>query len=74
MDSSKKTAAAMAAVMTYIRQGEEASAMQVQATAASRQDAAAAISESLNIWGSSGRQSIMQTRTLMQMKSFHGIK
>ncbi len=61
----------MAAVMTYIRQGEEASA---QATAASRQAAAAAISESLNIWGSSGRQSIMQTRTLMQMKSFHGIK
>jgi len=70
----KKIGAAIAAVTAYIRTGEEA------AVAGMVPDTGMAMAEkktqvgSINLWGISGRQNIMQTRSLMQMKSFHKTK
>jgi hypothetical protein len=67
MQIDKKTVAAIAAVMSYLKTEEEIFAMQaVSAPAASR--AAAPIS--INLWGISGRQAMMQMRNMMQMKIF----
>jgi hypothetical protein len=65
----KKAAAAMAAVMNYIKSQEEAILAQ---------GAGPALPEKTDpqptnsIWGMSGRQQQMQLRTLMQLKNFHG--
>lgn len=70
----RKISAAIAAVTAYIRTGEEA------AVAGMVTDTGMAMAEkktqvgSINLWGISGRQNIMQTRSLMQMKSFHKTK
>ena len=70
MEEKKKMAAAMAAVMNYIKTQEEAAAMGPQLPQAAPAGPAAPV----NLWGMSGRQSIMQMRNLMQMKGFHGSK
>ena len=72
MENRKKKAAAISAVISYIKTEEEALSMQPgvvthRADFVSRQ-------VSLNLWGVSGRQSLMQMRNLMQMKAFHGVR
>ncbi len=67
----KKMVAAMAAVYTYIRTGEEAAAAAAQAP----QEAAAKPSPpsgtaQMNVWGLSGRQAIMNAANMMQLRMF----
>ncbi len=68
MKLAKKKAAAISAVLNYIRTEEEKAAE--QAVAASRQRPSPG--ESVPLWSLSGRQSQMQIRHLMNMKAFHG--
>ncbi|MFH1580901.1 MAG: hypothetical protein ABIC39_02330 [Pseudomonadota bacterium] len=72
MENKKKKAAAISAVMNYIKTEEEAVGMQPAIVT----DSADFVSRrvSLNLWGISGRQAQMQMRSLMQMKAFHRIK
>ena len=72
MASDKKRAAAIAAVMNYIKSEEELVAAQAAAGSGSGQQAVGPVS--VNLWGVSGRQTMMQMRNLMQMRSFHGTK
>ena len=58
MDTKKKIAAAMAAVMTYIKVEEESAIMPPPAPAG------------LSVWSISGRQEMMQLRSMMQFKAF----
>lgn len=64
----KKLAAAMAAVMTYIKTGEEAQAYQAQEPEATQ--VVQQIIGQNNIWGISGRQNQMQANTMMQLRMF----
>jgi len=74
MDKKAKIAAAIsAAVMNYINSEEEIMMMQqagLQICQAPTDGVPSAPFPSYNIWGVSGRQSIMQMRNLMQLKSF----
>ena len=72
MGNDPKTAAAIAAVVQYLKTEEEAIAMQSAMAAAApqmpivdRQPAPA-----IKPWGVSGRQAQMQMRNLMQMRTF----
>ncbi len=67
MDRKKKLAAALAAVRTYIQTEEEALLTPPAAPVAV---AAQPVAPS-GLWGVSGRQSMMQTRNLMQLRTFH---
>ena len=74
MDKKAKIMAAIsAAVINYIRT-EEGSLMMNQGALPAGQSASggvqAAPMPTFNIWGVSGRQAIMQTRNLMQLKVF----
>ena len=71
MQKNKKQAAAIAGVMAYLRQEEEALAMQAMAQADAGPPAPAA---PFQPWGVSGRQAQMQMRSLMELKAFHGWK
>jgi len=64
-DTQKKFAAAIAAVMQYLRAEEEMAALQF-ATAA----AAPAAPAGPKLWALSGRQAQMQLRNLMQLRAF----
>jgi len=68
----KKKAAAMAAVINYIKTAEEA--IMMQAAQAPVEPAAAPAAPPTGLWGISGRQDMMQMRNMMQLKAFHGIK
>ena len=69
MSKEKKIAAAISAVMTYIRTEED------QATLHSMPPPPPApATDSVRLWGISGRQIQMQTRMQMQMKAFHRFK
>ena len=70
MEIDTKMAAAIAAVMNYIKSEEE----QVCARAAAGRGAGppAAGPVAINLWGVSGRQAMMQLRNLMQLRSFRG--
>ena len=70
----KKISAAIAAVTAYIRTGEEAAAAGMVPDAGMAMAEKTTQTGSMNLWGISGRQNIMQTRSLMQMKSFHKTK
>lgn len=70
MEKDKKIVAAISAVMSYVKQEEEV--LRVQAASAGKANLAPQVAA--NIYGVSGRQSIMQTRNMMQMKAFHGVK
>ena len=70
MKKDKKLAAALAAVSAYIKSEEEA----MLAAAPEMAGAQPAPLTGLNLWGLSGRQSMMQMRNLMQLKSFSGFK
>lgn len=69
----KVTAAISAAVMNYIYTEEEIMMMQ-QAGLQTGQSALGVVQAvplpPFNIWSVSGRQAVMQTRTLMQLKAF----
>ena len=65
VEKRKKTAAAMAAVMQYIKTEEEAIYMQSLAAPAVERAVVP-----VRLWGMSGRQSQMQMRTMMQMRTF----
>ena len=65
----KSKLAAIAGVMAYIKEEEEAvclAAMQGPCT-----ESAPAPSAPPKLWGVSGRQAMMQNRNLMQAKAFH---
>lgn len=74
MDKKAKRAAAIsAAVMNYINSEEEILIMQqagLQICQAPAGVVQSAPFPSYNIWGVSGRQSVMQMRNLMQLKTF----
>jgi hypothetical protein len=72
MENKKKKAAAISAVISYIKTEEEAVGMQPAIVT----DRAGFVSRqvSLNLWGVSGRQSLMQMRNLMQMKAFYRVR
>ncbi|MFZ1983722.1 MAG: hypothetical protein WAU91_04865 [Desulfatitalea sp.] len=65
----KQMAAALAAVAAYMQQEEESFHQQMAAAMAPPKSQAP--SATLNLWGQSGRQSMMQLRNLMQVKAFH---
>jgi len=69
VDNKKKIAAAISAVMQYIKTEEEAVHMQSLA-ASQAQPILPAVSAPMKLWGMSGRQAQMQMRNLMQMKTF----
>jgi hypothetical protein len=65
----KKMAAALAAVSAYMQQEQEAYA---EALAAAAEPKPPAVDS--NLWGQSGRQSMMAMRNLMQMKAFDRLR
>ncbi|MBA4368825.1 MAG: hypothetical protein C0403_14455 [Desulfobacterium sp.] len=68
----KKIAAAVSAVLAYIKTEEEMAPM--QSTSPTQPKMSETASTGFNFWGLSGRQSMMNMRTMMQLKSFHGSK
>jgi hypothetical protein len=68
MDNQKKISAAIAAVMYYIQE-EEAILMQ-QAAAGGMPQAPSAPAPAFSPWSMNGRQTQMQMRNLMQMRTF----
>ena len=71
MNAQKKKAAAIAAVMRYLRDEEDAACAMAAMQPGVAADQPAAPQAAVNNWALSGRQSMMQLRTMMQMKSFH---
>jgi hypothetical protein len=71
MDNQKKISAAIAAVMHYIQE-EEAVLMQQTAMAGMPQmvSSVPAPATSISSWSLNGRQTQMQMRNLMQMRTF----
>jgi hypothetical protein len=69
----KKMAAALAAVTYYIESEEEMVVAQAAAGRAGAQPASRP-PVSINLWGLSGRQAMMQMRNQMQMRGFHGAR
>jgi hypothetical protein len=61
----EKTAAAIAGVIAYIRQNEDA-----MAHCAAPEDNPKQKSFGLNLWGAGGRQDMMNMRLMMQLKAF----
>ncbi len=70
MSDSKKKVAAISAVMSYVRQQEEAFAVQ-QLNASKDGQIPTASHVIQDGWGMSGRQAQMQIRSLMQMKALY---
>jgi len=65
----KEMAAALAAVAAFMQQEEEAFHQHLAAAMAPPKTQAQAAMP--NLWGQSGRQSMMQMRNLMQVKALH---
>ena len=72
MGNARKATAAVAAVLQYIKTEEEAIAMQSATLAAQPQIPMAAPPPAAAVkpWGVSGRQTQMQLRHLMQLRTF----
>jgi len=70
----KKKAAALAAVTYYIESEEEMVLAQAAAGRGGVQPAGARAPAAINLWGLSGRQAMMQMRSQMQMRGFHGAR
>ena len=64
----KSKLAAIAGVMAYIKEEEDAMCAAMQGPIAERMPAPQAPPK---LWGVSGRQAMMQNRNLMQAKAFH---
>jgi hypothetical protein len=72
MEDLKKATAAAAAVLQYIKSEEEAIAMQFAPYAAGLQmPAIFPYAPQVKPWGLNGRQTQMQMRNLMQLRTFH---
>ncbi len=67
----EKIAAAISAVMSYIKTEEEISPRPLPVVEKIQPAQAPVL---LKMWGISGRQTIMQVRNMMQMRAFHRIK
>ena len=75
MSKEKKMAAAISAVMAYIRTEEELTTLQSMPPHQQMSSPAQYPTiDSVKLWGISGRQTQMQTRLQMQMKAFHRFK
>lgn len=79
MDNKKKMAAAISAVMNYIKTQEEAICMQAATAPApvfeqSQPPFGQKPPVPMKLWGISGRQAQMQMRNMMEMKAFHRLK
>ena len=71
MEETRKIAAAISAVMNYIKTEEEAICIQSLAEPAVEPiPEAYAAAAPVKLWGMSGRQAQMQMRNMMQMKTF----
>ena len=70
MENRKKIAAATTAVMNYITTEEEAVCIQTMAAPAVEPVPEAYAAAPVKLWGMSGRQTQMQMRNMMQMKTF----
>ncbi len=66
----KKLAAAMAAVFACIKTNEEAAASQIPAGAGMVPQGQALPGQPLNLWGMTGRQTLMQASAMMQLRMF----
>jgi len=69
----KKLAAALAGVFAYIKTSEEAGAFQIpeaEGTISQGQALSVLPAVSMNPWGVSGRQTLMQAGNMMQMRMF----
>ena len=71
MDQKKKMAAVVAAVTAYIKSEEEALCMPSAAQGEGASAKATAPAGPVNLWGLSGRQTLMQMGNMMQLKAFH---
>ena len=69
MDNQKKISAAIAAVMHYIQE-EEAILMQQAAGGMPQAPSVCAPAAAFSPWSMNGRQTQMQMRSLMQMRTF----
>ena len=67
MKDKKKIAAALAAVVNYIKTGEENRSMYGLFA-----EPSPPAPSPMRLWGISGRQAQMQLRNLMQLKALHG--
>ncbi|MDJ0828226.1 MAG: hypothetical protein QNI92_00150 [Desulfobacterales bacterium] len=72
MEDDKKIAAAISAVMAYIKTEEDIMLMQASAGGTGHVAGTARPAPAASAWGLSGRQQIMQMGSLMQVKAFHG--
>jgi hypothetical protein len=70
MENNKKIAAATAAVMNYIMTEEEAICIESMAGPSVLPAPAPYAATPVKLWGVSGRQSQMQMRNMMQMRTF----
>jgi len=70
MESKNTQAAAIAAVMSYLKAEEEMMNMQAMALPGFERALAARAAPSLRVWGLSGRQTQMQMRSMLQMRTF----
>ena len=71
MEDPKKIAAAVSAVMNYIKTEEEAICIQSLAEPAAEPiPEAYGANAPVKLWGMSGRQDQMHLRTMMQMRTF----
>jgi len=70
-NQNKKIAAAISAVMSYIKTEEEISSQPLPFVEKMQPAQAPGLPK---MWGISGRQAMMQVRNMMQMKAFHGMK
>ncbi len=66
----KKLAAAMAAVTAYIKTGEQAAVDQNLVSVETIPGGAEMPAPSMNLWGVTGRQALMQASTQMQLRMF----
>jgi hypothetical protein len=70
MEDKKKIAAALSAVMNYIKTEEEAMYIQSLAEPFFEPIPKAYAAAPVKLWGMSGRQDQMHLRTMMQMRTF----
>ena len=70
MENNKKIAAVTAAVMNYIMTEEEAIYIESMARPSVQAVPAPYAAAPVKLWGVSGRQSQMQMRSMMQMRTF----
>ena len=74
MEDNKKITAAISAVLSYIKNEEEAICINASMNRSALDKKLTQSSCIVNQWGISGRQTMMAMQNMMQMKSFHTTK